>query len=114
MDQRQQIYVAKPLTKYASVFSETDVDIGRTGVVRHRINTGNAHPIKQPLRRTHIHVNAEVDQQIDDMLQQNVIKPSSSSWSSGIVLVLAAVKCRPVIHHCVVIFSSSSGIMECT
>jgi len=73
MDQRQQKDVAKLLTKYASVFSETDVDIGRTGVVRQRINTGNAHPIKQPLRRTPVQLNAKVDKQIDDMLQRNVI-----------------------------------------
>ena len=27
---------------------------------------------------------------------------------------VAAVKCRPVLHHCVVLFFWSSGIMECT
>ena len=27
---------------------------------------------------------------------------------------VAAVKSRPVLHHCVVIFVWSSGIMECT
>jgi len=27
---------------------------------------------------------------------------------------VAAVKCRPILHHCVVIFFWSSGIMECT
>jgi len=27
--------------------------------------------------------------------------------------VMAAVKCRPVLHHCVVIFFWSSGIIDC-
>jgi len=42
------------------------------------------------------------------------------TWSSFIsrnhssLYVLAAVKSRPVLHHCVVIFFWSSGIMECT
>ena len=30
------------------------------------------------------------------------------------VMGFAAVKSRPVLHHCVVIFFWSSGIMECT
>lgn len=75
------------MTKYASVFSESDEDLGRTGVVRHKIDTGNAHPIKQPLRRNPVHMNPEIDKQIDDMLSRKVIQPSISPWSSGIVLV---------------------------
>ncbi len=79
--------MARILTKYASVFSETDDDIGRTGIIRHRINTGDATPVKQPIRRTPLHLTPEVDKQIDEMLNKNVIQPSTSPWSSGIVLV---------------------------
>ena len=79
--------VLKLLTKYANVFSKSDADLGRTGVVRHKIYTGDAHPIKQPLRRAPMHMNPEIDDQIDDMLQKGVVQPSSSPWSSSIVLV---------------------------
>lgn len=87
MQLTQRREVARILTKYASVFSETDDDIGRTGIIRHRINTGDATPVKQPIRRTPVHLTPEVDKQIDEMLNKNVIQPSTSPWSSGIVLV---------------------------
>ena len=79
--------VLKLLTKYANVFSKSDADLGRTGVVRHKIDKGNAHPIKQPLRKAPVHMNPEIDDQIDDMLQKGVTQSSSSPWSSSIVLV---------------------------
>ena len=87
MTSKQSSEVFKLLVKYSSVFSRSDEDIGRTGIVRHKIDTGNAHPIKQPLRRNPVHMNPEIDKQIDDMLSKDVIQHSSSPWSSGIVLV---------------------------
>ena len=36
------------------------------------------------------------------------------SFSFDLPECVAAVKSRPVLHHCVVIFFWSSGIMECT
>ena len=84
-DQQQQ--VAKLLTKHESTFSKTDEDLGRTGIIRHKINTRDAHPIKQPLRRLPVHMNDEADKQIDEMLKKDVIQPSSSPWASGIVMV---------------------------
>ncbi|CAC5369858.1 unnamed protein product [Mytilus coruscus] len=41
-DQRQQL--SRLLSQYQNVFSRTDDDIGRTDLVTHRINTGNAIP----------------------------------------------------------------------
>ncbi|CAG2237022.1 unnamed protein product [Mytilus edulis] len=48
-DQRQQL--SRLLSQYQNVFSRTDDDIGRTDLVTHRINTGNAVPIRQRSRR---------------------------------------------------------------
>ncbi len=87
MTPKQSQDVAKLLTRFSSVFSASDEDLGRTGVVRHKIDTGNAHPIKQPLRRAPVHMNEEVDRHIEDMLEKQVIQPSSSPWASGIVMV---------------------------
>ena len=87
MTKEQKAEIAKLLKKYSNSFSKSDEDVGRTGIVRHKINTENAHPIKQPLRRTPVHLNSEIDKQIDDMLQRDVIQPSSSPWASGIVIV---------------------------
>ena len=87
MTKEQKEEIAKLLKKYSDSFSKSDDDLGRTGIVRHKINTENAHSIKQPLRRTPVNHNSEIDKQIDDMLQRDVIQPSSSPWASGIVIV---------------------------
>ena len=79
--------VAKLLMKHESTFSESDDDIGRTGIIRHRIITKEDRPIKQPLRRLPVHMNQEADKQIDEMLKKDVIQPSASPWASRIVMV---------------------------
>ncbi len=87
MTLQQSKTVANLLTKYSSAFSKSDDDIGRTGIVRHKIDTGDAHPVKQAFRRTPFHMRKEVDKQIDDMLDREVIRPSSSPWAAPIVMV---------------------------
>lgn len=79
--------VAKLLIKHKTTFSESDSDLGRSGIIRHKISTGEARPIKQPLRRLPVHMNEEADRQIDEMLKKDVIQPSTSPWASGIVMV---------------------------
>lgn len=39
------------LKRYKNVFAKSSDDIGRTNLIQHEINTGNAVPIRQPLRR---------------------------------------------------------------
>ncbi|XP_021371125.1 uncharacterized protein LOC110461785 [Mizuhopecten yessoensis] len=71
--------------KYEGVFAASD--LGRTDVVKHKINTGGARPIKQHLRRIPGNMGQEVDKVVQNMLDRGIIKKSSSPWSSGIVLV---------------------------
>ena len=87
LSQEQCTAVAKLLIKHKATFSESDDDLGRTGIIRHKIPTGSARPIKQPLRRLPVHMNEEAEGQINDMLRKDVIQPSSSPWASGIVMV---------------------------
>ncbi|XP_053373939.1 uncharacterized protein LOC128546704 [Mercenaria mercenaria] len=66
MSTDQQRHVSKLLIKYASVFSQSDHDLGGTNIIRHKISTGNAKPIKQqPLRRVQVHMEKEVEEQLD-------------------------------------------------
>ena len=39
------------LLTYADVFASSEADLGRTGKLHHAIHTGNAPPIRQPIRR---------------------------------------------------------------
>jgi len=72
---------------YADVFSRSEYDLGLTNVVVHQIDTADARPVRQPLRRyPPAHVQA-ISEHVDTMLQQNVIEPACSPWASNIVLV---------------------------
>ena len=75
------------INEYKDPFATSDQDLGRTNIVRHKINTGSNIAVKQPPRCTPIAMREEVDKHIDEMLQKKVIEPADGPWSSGIVLV---------------------------
>ena len=61
--------------------------VGRTGKGTHRIDTGNALPIAQPLRRMAWTERDTVTEEVQKMMQQQIIEKSDSPWSSPPVLV---------------------------
>ena len=87
LSQEQTQEVRKPLLKHSSLFASDDKDLGRTSLVKHQISSESRAAIKQQFRRTPVHLQGTVDQHINDMLERNVIEPSSSPWASPIVLV---------------------------
>ncbi|CAG2208326.1 unnamed protein product [Mytilus edulis] len=62
------------LIENQNLFASSDVDLGRTNLVKHEINTGNARPFKEPPRRTPYHLNKVVNDNLDKMLQKEIIK----------------------------------------
>ena len=73
--------------KYRDVFAFSDDQLGRTSLVQHTIDTGDAAPIKQRPYRTTPENKQEIDRQVSDMLQRGIIQESVSPWSSPVVLV---------------------------
>ena len=61
--------------------------MGRTTLVQHAINTGNAKPIRQPPSRLPFQQRQAVRELVSDMLKHGVVEPSNGPWSSPIVLV---------------------------
>ena len=57
-------------------FSENG-SLGRTDILQHEIDTGDIPPIKLRPYRLPIFKRKEVDRQVDEMLKQGVISPSS-------------------------------------
>ena len=55
-------------------------------VVKHAIHC-NGHPVKQQLRRMPETLKASVKEEVQKMLNQRVVRPSSSPWSSPTVLM---------------------------
>ena len=75
------------LCEFGEVISQGDGDLGRTDVVKHRIDTGNAAPIRQPIRRLPVHQRNESQRLVQEMLSRNIIEPAQGPWSSPVVLV---------------------------
>ena len=83
----ENVAVADLLHQYKDVFSLSEQDLSRANLIGHKIDTGNTRPIKQKPRRTSPSKNAEIERQVEDLLQRNVVKKSNSPWSSPVVLV---------------------------
>jgi hypothetical protein len=75
------------VSKYQSIFSQGDHDLGCATAVKHRIDTGDSKPVRQCLRRQPPHYQEEIDRQIDEWLKLGQISPSQSEWASNIVVV---------------------------
>ena len=73
--------------KYRNAFAFPGNQLGRTSLVQHVIDTGDATPIKQRPYRVYPYVKKEIDRQVDEMLEKGIIQESVSPWSSPVVLV---------------------------
>ena len=76
------------LHKHREIFAETNLDLGDTTTVTHRIVTKTDDPVAQTFRRIHVSPNQfeEVKQHIRDLLQAGVIRESFSPYAAPIVL----------------------------
>lgn len=79
--------LADLLVRYQSAFSKSSDDLGRSDKVQHRINTGQAVPIKQAPRRLPIGKRETEKAEVEKLLDRGLIEPSISAWSSPTVLV---------------------------
>ena len=75
------------LKRNAKVFSKTDMDMGRTNLVKHHIKLTDPVSFKEAYRRIPPQMYDEVKAHIQEMLNLEAIRPSNSPWASAIVLV---------------------------
>ena len=74
------------LQSFQHLFLEHTGQLGKESVVRHGIKTTTP-PIKQPIRHLPVALKKVVCTEIHKMLNDDVIRPSRSGWSSPVVLV---------------------------
>ena len=74
------------LEKNDDLFVQNDIDLTRTDLVEMKVETKDHPPIAQKMRRLPFQKRALVKQHVEEMLANGVIRPSSSPWSSPIVL----------------------------
>ena len=87
LDEAQKQQVWHLLNEYSDVFASTDFDLGNFTAIEHSIDTGEAKPVREKMRRTPLAFVKEEEEHLDKMLKAGVIQPSISEWSSAPVLV---------------------------
>ena len=70
------------LSEYADTFATGDTTV-RTNIVTHRIETGNAAPIKQRPHRMAPAAHQQVRRSVQQMLAAKQIQPADSSWGAN-------------------------------
>ena len=87
LDNNEQTELADTLIEFSDVFSKNDLDLGCFDEIKLNINTADATPIRQNMRRTPFNFEQEEEEHLESMLKANVISPSNSEWASCPVLV---------------------------
>ena len=80
----QQGQVRELMSKFGAVWSDVP---GRTDRVTHTVETGSAHPVRQPPYRIPHAYKSEVLAEVQKMRAAGVIEPSTSPWCFLIVPV---------------------------
>ena len=78
---------AQERNKAKKLFVTNNRRKGRTGMVKHKIDTGVARPIKQAPKSIRLAKRNEVKELVEEMKRSGVSEPFSGSWSSPIVVV---------------------------
>ena len=85
--EKESAQLRKLLAEYHDIFSLNDDERGETDLVEFKIDTGDASPKKQAVRRIPFAARQEIVEQLEKMQRNGVIKPSESPWASPVVLV---------------------------
>ena len=87
LDNSEQKQLKTLLLEFQHIFSKGSGDLGCFSEIKHKINTGDERPVKQPMRRTPIGFEKEEEENLKLMLEIGVISELSSDWASAPVLV---------------------------
>ena len=82
----QQQQLNELFREFRYVFSRGEDNLGNTRLLEHAIET-HGPPLRQPYRRQNPAVRREEMAQVQQMLSNNVIRPSNSPWASPLVMV---------------------------
>ena len=75
------------IAEYRDIFALKPEELGRTGLVQHRIDTGDHPPVRQRPHRVSDTQRGIIEEHVDDMLNRGIIQLITSPWASPIILV---------------------------
>ena len=73
-------------SEYRAMFAGKGLNLGNTPVIENEIHTRGP-PIRQPYQRLNPEVRRQEHEQLKEMLQQEIVRPSCSPWASLAVIV---------------------------
>ena len=79
--------IEKLVKMNCDLFASNDSELGHTDVVKMKIDTGDAKPIKMRPYRTPLKNREVIDKALEEMLEAKVIRRSNSPWSFPVVIV---------------------------
>ena len=71
------------IKEYSNMSLRSEFDFGRTSLIMHRIDTGDARPFRQGLHRHPQKYMEVIDEEVHKMEASEVIEPSCSPWESN-------------------------------
>ena len=84
LSQEQFAAVQNLLHEYSDIFSNIP---SRTSVTEHKVDTGEAPPIRSPPYRIPQSLLKTVNKELRQMLELGIVRPSKSPWASPVVVV---------------------------
>ncbi len=86
---QQKIIIWNLIEKYKNILALSQTRIGRTNIVKHKINTGNHELIAQPLYTVKdLKRKKFIKEEIKRIEKEGIISKSLSSWTSPVVIVI--------------------------
>ena len=87
LSEEESIIARYGMEEVMQMFALHKDDLGEIKGVKHRVNVQGAEPIAQPMRPVPLAKRGVITEEVARMLRCGVIQPSSSPWSSPIVLI---------------------------
>ncbi|RWS23099.1 hypothetical protein B4U80_10050, partial [Leptotrombidium deliense] len=75
------------LKSSADIFSKDSYDLGKTSILKHKIDTGDSQPIRQPPYRKSYKEREVMQNEVSKLLDNGLIRESTSPWGAPVVLV---------------------------
>ena len=83
----EQKWARELLLKWEHLFAHNDLDLGKTALIKHKIQITDQMPFKEHYRCIPPHMYDDVRTHIQEMLDIGAIRKSHSPWASAVVLV---------------------------
>ena len=87
LEYSQQQTLDRVIRDFSDICAKSQVEIGRTTEIKHRIYTGDATPIAQRSYKTNPSNAKFITEEIQQMLENGIIRHSKSPWASPVVVV---------------------------